>query len=225
MAFSCPPATEEQLRITEEQLGFPLPPLLRMMYRDVANGGNGLIWYDEQFPLIGAHGGYPSPPGGKSSNGQYLWGPTIEQLISRSGWTLHSCIETALWRHPERYVICSDCPDKFVRIMDVGSQAYELDVASGRIYESWFYGDLPLDDNQSLPLLSLNFYRSSLEDIVEEYLAHGGFSNRAVTRPTQPSCELTPDELDPACETDSAMVWHGIYRGVEEIINPRPDHE
>ena len=36
-----PPATEEQLRASEQALGFPLPPLLRTLYAQVANGGFG----------------------------------------------------------------------------------------------------------------------------------------------------------------------------------------
>jgi len=36
-----PPATEEQLRASEQALGFLLPPLLRTLYAQVANGGFG----------------------------------------------------------------------------------------------------------------------------------------------------------------------------------------
>ncbi|GHO49652.1 SMI1/KNR4 family protein [Ktedonospora formicarum] len=36
-----PPATEEQVQETERQLGFPLPPLLRLLYTEIANGGFG----------------------------------------------------------------------------------------------------------------------------------------------------------------------------------------
>src|SRR5215469_9826481 len=91
--FSYPPATEEQVVTTEAQLGFPLPPLLRLLYREVANGGNGLVWYDEQFPFFGAHGGYPYP---KLTNwsGTSPWGAdgTIGELFRRSGWQLRPCI-------------------------------------------------------------------------------------------------------------------------------------
>jgi hypothetical protein len=37
------PTTEEQLRATEETLGFPLPPLLRALYAEIANGGVGPV--------------------------------------------------------------------------------------------------------------------------------------------------------------------------------------
>lgn len=35
------PATEDQIRETEQQLSFPLPPLLRLLYTEIANGGFG----------------------------------------------------------------------------------------------------------------------------------------------------------------------------------------
>lgn len=39
--FAFPPATEEQVQATETRLGFALPPLLRNLYLQVANGGFG----------------------------------------------------------------------------------------------------------------------------------------------------------------------------------------
>jgi len=39
--FAFPPATPQQLRETERILGFPLPPLLRALYTQLANGGFG----------------------------------------------------------------------------------------------------------------------------------------------------------------------------------------
>jgi len=41
LGFEYPPATEDQLLATEAALGFPLPPLLRALYAQVANGGFG----------------------------------------------------------------------------------------------------------------------------------------------------------------------------------------
>ena len=85
--FTYSPATEEQVRSTEAQLGFALPLLLRLLYREVANGGNGLVWYDEQFPLIGVQGGCPFPPLGWPDAGPWRVGATIGELVSRSGWS------------------------------------------------------------------------------------------------------------------------------------------
>lgn len=69
MAFTYPPATEQQVRATEAQLGFSLPPLLRLLYREMANGGNGLVWYDEQFPLIGVQDGCRPMAAGRDDRG------------------------------------------------------------------------------------------------------------------------------------------------------------
>lgn len=51
--FEFPPATEEQLQITEEALGFPLLPSLRAIYTLVANGGFG-----PGSGITGANGGF-----------------------------------------------------------------------------------------------------------------------------------------------------------------------
>ncbi len=51
--FIYPPATEEQLQATEAALGLPLPPLLRTIYAEVANGGFG-----PGYGITGAKGGF-----------------------------------------------------------------------------------------------------------------------------------------------------------------------
>lgn len=56
IAFAYPPATTEQLIATEQALGFPLLPLLRTLYRVLANGG-----YGPGYGLRGAMGGYGTP--------------------------------------------------------------------------------------------------------------------------------------------------------------------
>lgn len=40
-AFEYPPVAEQDLDTAEEELGYPLPPLLRALYTQVANGGFG----------------------------------------------------------------------------------------------------------------------------------------------------------------------------------------
>lgn len=51
--FEFPPATDEQIRATEEALGIPLPPMLRLLYTQVANGGFG-----PAYGITGARDGY-----------------------------------------------------------------------------------------------------------------------------------------------------------------------
>jgi hypothetical protein len=53
IGFAYPPASAEQLLATEEALGFPLPPVLRALYAEVANGGFGF-----GYGLRGAIGGF-----------------------------------------------------------------------------------------------------------------------------------------------------------------------
>jgi len=66
--FKYSPATEEQLLATEEALGFPLPPVLRALYAQVANGGfgfgdgmRGAIWGDSTNRALAASSITPSP--------------------------------------------------------------------------------------------------------------------------------------------------------------------
>jgi len=54
--FVFAPATVEQLQETEDILGFPLPPLLRLLYKKIANGGFG-----PGAGLCGAVGGSGTP--------------------------------------------------------------------------------------------------------------------------------------------------------------------
>jgi hypothetical protein len=51
--FEFPPATEEQLRQAEKQMGFLHPPFLRVLYLKIANGGFG-----PRSGLIGVPGGF-----------------------------------------------------------------------------------------------------------------------------------------------------------------------
>lgn len=53
-----PPATADQLRRSEEQLGFRLPLLLRRVYLEVGNGGFG-----PGYGLIGVEGGFTDDRG------------------------------------------------------------------------------------------------------------------------------------------------------------------
>src|SRR5260221_14743324 len=64
-----PPASEAQMRKTEQQLGFALPPLLRLLYTHVANGGFG-----PGYGLFGVIGGFSfTGSGGKNIVERYRW--------------------------------------------------------------------------------------------------------------------------------------------------------
>jgi hypothetical protein len=50
-----PPASQETIRKAERQLGFPLPALLKELYREVGNGGFG-----PGYGIFGVYGGAPA---------------------------------------------------------------------------------------------------------------------------------------------------------------------
>ena len=52
-SLAFPPATRRRLRETERQLGFALPPLLRLLYERVGNGGFGPC-----YGIVGCLGGF-----------------------------------------------------------------------------------------------------------------------------------------------------------------------
>lgn len=62
--FAFLPATKQQILETEQLLGFSLPPLLRLLYTQMANGGFG-----PGNGIIGAIGGYGGLPGVGSADG------------------------------------------------------------------------------------------------------------------------------------------------------------
>src|SRR5215472_5374022 len=76
--FVCAPATEMQLQKTEAILGFPLPPFIRLLYTELANGGFG-----PGGGLRGAMGGYGTV-GTALPNGQvFLNDETLVKYHSR----------------------------------------------------------------------------------------------------------------------------------------------
>jgi hypothetical protein len=232
-SFTYPPATEEQVQATEAQLGFSLPPLLRLLYREVANGGNGLVCYDEQFPFFGVEGGCACR---ELINGtaETVW-HTIGELVGRSGWQLHPAIAEALCRYPSCFVICDQLPDRFIPIHLESLGLVVLDPQLGYLYEVDYETQLPLENNETVTLLSVQFYKRSLEDWLEEWLQFLEEGTRAAVRVsegatpgTEPALsrggrhELTPELLDPAWVTDQTQVWHGLYRGLAGLL---PDSE
>lgn len=94
-----PPATEQQIRRTEQQLGFSLPPLLRLLYTQIANGGFG-----PGYGIIGAAGGYGGvdfPYGGIAR--RYQWAVDFADALKqwyKGGWTsLTPKGRQVLWKH------------------------------------------------------------------------------------------------------------------------------
>jgi hypothetical protein len=66
-------ATEEQLRLSEEVMGFSYPPLLRTLYLQVANGGFG-----PAYGLFGAFCGFRDTIRGKETGEDFLQNSVIQ---------------------------------------------------------------------------------------------------------------------------------------------------
>jgi hypothetical protein len=170
-----PPATEEQVRLTEERLGFELPPTLRRLYLEVANGGD--IFRGFIGPrVLGVIGGYPTEPN--------PWGEkTIAQMVSHSGWRLNERVDNTLQRYPGCYVLCEEAPDRFVTIAgDCWGRDTEsritLDGWTGRLYEvgndfesvDGYRASLGLPitpDTVNGSMQSISYYASSVEAWIE----------------------------------------------------------
>jgi hypothetical protein len=204
-----PPATDEQLRITEEQLGFPLPPFLRMLYAEVANGGPGL---GSDYGLFGAVGGYAFDDSGWAKEPR-----TIERLVSRSDWRPHPCMLEALTHHPGHMVQCEETPDGFMTISDEGcGTTLELDTKTERLYLAGCGEELITEDpsQPSSFLITLEYVAALLEEWLEHWLAdtlYAGEYPKSVGY-------LTPDMVSTICASDSQLVWRGIYL-------PQPHYE
>jgi hypothetical protein len=230
--FDRPPASEEQVQATESALGYRLPWLLRLLYRTVANGGNGLLWYSDDFPVIGVSGGYTTHEG-----------QTIGDLGVRSTWRLHPCIADALRRNPGRYIYSAELPDRWLPFTYSGEGYAALDTIGGAVYEVSTTPELILDDNQSLVLQRISHVHDSLEAWMQEWaeLSCGharercGYDVDATleaytlpppgpdTQPPQPRAdfaweELQPESVDPLCREPGADVWQGLYRGLDAFF-------
>lgn len=93
-----PPATEAQIVTAEARIGFPLPPLLRRLYLQVANGGFG-----PAYGLIGVPGGAVDSQGDDISmayaerrdvsDAQWHWPQGTLPLIETGG-ASYLCIDT-----------------------------------------------------------------------------------------------------------------------------------
>lgn len=131
LEFAYTPATEAQLQATETLLGFPLPPLLRALYTQLANGGFG-----PAYGIIGARGGFPGPSGG-----------TIEGCYPHGRWpcriiTLSECsidLERSSWSQQPHLVVPDDAwPDRLLMICEYGCCIYfHVDASTEEVFESY----------------------------------------------------------------------------------------
>jgi hypothetical protein len=203
--FDYPPATEEQVRATEAGLGVPLPPLLRMLYREAANGGNLLSEHDDYWPFFGVVGGCSVT----------FWdddNKTIGHTLSRSGWRLHPCMAQAMERFPGHMALSDSRPDGFIMLSDRGcGTSLECDLLTGQIYRTGAGPDIPTEDGEYAGwMTTIQFMASSLEDCLNAML-EGTLYTRNRARGSISKQDFV-SYIKSSCSADPRAVWHGLYR-------------
>lgn len=129
--FAYAPATEAQLRATETHLGFPLPPLLRALYTQVANGGFG-----PAYGIIGAQDGFPGSGGGTLES-FYPHGPWPCRIITLSACSID--LEWSSWSEQPHFVVPDDAwPDRLLMMCEYGCCIYfYVDASTEQVFESY----------------------------------------------------------------------------------------
>jgi hypothetical protein len=192
-----PPATEEQLRLTEERLGFSLPPALRLLYQEVGNGGDV---FGNGCPLNGVVGGFP---------GAKTWSDarTIDLTVSRSGWRLNELVAAALRRYTGSYVQCEGEPDHFITVWDMYSISLDLDGWTGLLYlrgcgddvHSYLVGQglTPPPGSDHWYMQTISFYASSVEEWIERMLNGGLWPGSSRGQWGELTPEMVNDDVTP----------------------------
>ena len=200
-----PTATEEQVCAAEEEVGFALPPFLRDLYMQVANGYfavglDTLTCWPE--------GACPTPFMRRVKR------KTLGQMVSHSGWRLHPRVEEALRHHRGYYVISTDCPDRFLTVGGgaTGLESIAVDGWTGAVYLVGMGGKgaLRTGEGAILPLYSIEFAAPSLEEFFAHWL--DGFDYLAASY----QGELQPEWVEVADSEELNTVWGNLYH-----ITPR----
>lgn len=205
-----PPATEAQLRRTDERLGFALPPDLRRLYAEIANGGHEL---GPVFSLLGGEDGCPL-------HGYDVQG-TVGAQVSRSDWRLHPRLEEVLLLHPGKRVVIDTPPGGFFLLGNPGESSLELDPFTGRLYTISSFADVPIDDpaavaeDGDMPVQHLDGLRlvaPSLAVWFTRWLDDiHGVGNGPKPYPHERGL-LTPEMITTTDLIDPDAVWRGLYR-------------
>lgn len=200
--FTYPPATEEQVRQTEAELGVSLPPLLRILYTEVANGGNLLPRHD---PFFGVGDRQPDT---------FIddFGRTIGRM-SRSGWRLHPCMAQALERFPGHIVFSDGRPEGFLTLsLELGWTALEYDLPTGRIWLTRPGPEIPSEDpSEDLGRLTeIEYAASSLEECLNVTLDRTLYTHNRAGR--EISDKDFESFIESSCSDDARAVWRGLYR-------------
>lgn len=205
--FSMPPATAEELRSTEEALGISLPPMLRTLYMDVANGGDNLIPAGPGYPMVSAHSGrWPE----RGEFGEvYVGHASLDQCVSYSGWRFPRATREALRRQRGAFVRREDeedgheLPDGFVYLADMG--------CSVCLYFDGHTGELFFEDSGCI-----SYCAPTVEDWLEREL-DAPLSIRAAYLP---HAELRADSTEDAQTSSDTEGVASLPRGAER---PSPE--
>lgn len=209
-----PPATEEQLRATEEQLGYLLPPDLRRLYAEVANGGIHLGPVQVFLGAIGGCGEYADVrPDGR----------TIEAFANDKrdpsgmpGWQMHPRIEEALLRHPGRYIIADSLPESSVWIGQDSEISVAIDLRTGWIYSEEWLGELVPDEPGDDPACTGSSFFNQLMCIRMDAPSLSVWFARWLDEPWRlpptDRGELQPEMVETNDLPDPDVVWRGFYR-------------
>ncbi len=133
VGFAYLPANEVQLAATEAVLGFPLPPLLRALYTEVANGGFG-----PGVGIRGALGGYGSPTDdpGDTIVGYYNFHRQQAQLVDLGAYAEH-WKQVGPGRRRDSYLLLPYLvwPEQLLSLEDLGCcQEVCLDCKTGSLF-------------------------------------------------------------------------------------------
>ena len=137
-------ASDEAIEITEKELGFPLPDLLRQIYMKVANGGIG-----PGYKILGVKGGHTSDEGDTISelytilsgedpeDPKWKW-PKGVLPFCHWGCAIYSCVDVNKDNFP---VVWFD-----PNMREIGEPMEQQFVLHRESLESWFQGWLNGDD-------------------------------------------------------------------------------
>ena len=166
--FEFPPATEEQLWMTEKVMGFAHPPLLRALYLRVANGGFG-----PGNGITGAFGGFCFRPG-EDVRYTSLIRENIERTYGDQKWNDFSFIDLEHCEQRQGDPVCIRLgpgvwPTHFLHLCnwEIADASY-LHARSGRVYLASPEYEVTLEGEEGFTLLSRQ--ANSLEAWLERWL-------------------------------------------------------
>lgn len=162
LRFAFPPATPEQLAVTEQSLGFPLPTMLHALYSKVANGGFG-----PGAGITGGYGGYTCMDDGRDE--------TVDKC-NDADVSIHyfNLAQYEVIRGAPRHLLLppNSWPSNFLHLTYWGCNIDSyIEAYSGRVYYSSLW-DFVKTASGFESYMHLYRQEESLEDWLETWLRH-----------------------------------------------------